>query len=120
MRQCGDQCLSTYSGQVKQCRQLTHKRNLRRVRVTIVAVQKQKYYILCLDLVIQHEKRVSHYVVICGLPGSIMLSHNITPTTRISGKSMLRFSMTLVRKILCVFCASVRMEQLDSHWMGFL
>jgi hypothetical protein len=119
MRQRGARRLNVYLGQVKQGRQLTHKVNLRRVRVTIVAVQKQKYYILCLDLVIQHEKRVSH-VAICGLPGSIMLSHTITPTTLISGKVILSFYMTSVGNILCVVCPSVRMEQLGSHWMGFL
>jgi hypothetical protein len=32
----------------------------------------------------------------------------------------LSFSMTSVGKILCVVCPSVRMEQLGSHWMGFL
>jgi len=40
-----------------------------RIRVTIVAVQKQKYCILCLELVIQNAKPMSHYVAICGLPG---------------------------------------------------
>ena len=66
----------------EQDRQLTYNETLRRVRVTIVAVEKQwvlHNLSVCVFVVlgIQHAIRMRHYVI-CGLPGSTIISHIIS------------------------------------------
>jgi len=68
--------------------QCTYNVTLRRVRVTIVVVEKQSVlHILCVcvcvcvcvcrvDLGIQHAMRMRH-IVICGLPGFTIFYHNL-------------------------------------------
>jgi hypothetical protein len=55
---------------------------LRRIRVTIVAVEKYKVLhtlCVCVALVIQHRMRKRRYyiVIICGMSGSTMFFHSI-------------------------------------------
>jgi hypothetical protein len=75
---------------------------MRRVRVTTVTVERNKYYILrkcvcILALVIQHANRIfcaSHYVAICGLSGSTILLHILVNI--IFRKNLLRIKCVLI------------------------
>jgi len=55
---------------------------LKRVRITIVAVQNQTYYIfrVCVYSLSYLARRAhaSYYIVICGVPGCIMIIHIIS------------------------------------------
>ena len=60
--------------------QCTYNLTLKRVRVTIAAVEKQEILNItnvCMysALVIQHAKRLRCYIVICGLPGCTVFFH---------------------------------------------
>jgi hypothetical protein len=71
---------------------------LSRVRVTIVAVQNQKYFMLCLDLVTQHSKPMRH-IFDHLWPGRICYFFpTISPTARISRKSYFEFLCDFGRK----------------------
>ena len=69
---------------------LTYKLKLRRVQLTIIAVEIIKHYIFCVcvggGLFIQHAIRVRH-IFICALSGSATFVHIIQSTSRFSGQS---------------------------------
>ena len=61
---------------LEQDRRIRHNETLRRVRVTMFVVEKQKVsHILSVYLYLQaHEP---YYIVICGLSGSFLVSHKM-------------------------------------------
>ena len=77
----GDACLNMIiMSAVQQYRHYTYKATMRRVRGTIVVVEKQCVtYSECASVAlgIQHAMRMCH-IVICGLPSSTIFFHTIS------------------------------------------
>jgi hypothetical protein len=85
---------------------------MRRVRATMVAVEKQKVFFVlcvcvclcvCVALVIQHAMRMRHMVV-CGLPGSRVYFHIISYMARL--KQRVIEHKTRVMIFYTIWCAS--------------
>jgi len=76
-----------------------HKVTLRSVRVTIVAVEKQQYYIpsACVCSLRYHarEAHTPYYIVICGLSGPTIFFNSSSQTAQISWIALLNIKCVL-------------------------